>query len=93
MALIECPECAGALTSTASACPHCGYRPPLATPPRSRSPIRGWQAVAVAVAYALATLGLMYAMPSYAFILGVAALVCLIVELRSGVIRRAIRTS
>lgn len=93
MVLIECPECAGALSSTAATCPHCGYRPTLSTPPRSRSPLRGWQAVAVAVAYALATLLLIYAMPDYAFVLGVAALVCLIIELRSGIIRRAIRTS
>ncbi len=34
MALIECPECKGALSTTARACPHCGYAVPAAVPPR-----------------------------------------------------------
>jgi predicted amidophosphoribosyltransferase len=89
MALIECHECAGALSSTAVSCPHCGYRSPSAEPSKSRNPLRGWRAVAVGVAYVLAAVGLMYAMPEYAVLLAAAALVCLIVELRSGLVRRA----
>jgi predicted amidophosphoribosyltransferase len=91
MALMECPECADALSSTAMSCPHCGYRAAPTDRPRSRSPLRGRAAAAVAAAYTLVTIGLMYAMPEYAAVLAVAALSCLIVELRSGVIRRAIR--
>jgi Na+/melibiose symporter-like transporter len=92
MALIECPECAGALSSTAVTCPHCGYRSLSTNPPKSRDPLRGWRGVAVGVAYALAAVGLMYAMPQYAVLLAAAALVCLVVELRSGLVRRAVRT-
>lgn len=91
MALIECPECAGALSSTAVSCPHCGYRSASTEPPKSRNPLRGWRAVAVGVAYVLAAVGLMYALPEYAVLLAAAALVCLFVELRSGLVRRAIR--
>jgi hypothetical protein len=92
MALIECPECTGALSSTAVTCPHCGYRSFSTEPSISPDPVRGWRAVAVGVAYALAAVGLMYAMPEYAVLLAAAALVCLVVELRSGLIRRALRT-
>jgi hypothetical protein len=91
MALIECPECAGALSSTAVTCPHCGYRSPSNKPPKLRSTLRGWRAVAVGVAYVLVAVGLMYAMPEYAVLLAAAALVCLVFELRSGLVRRAVR--
>jgi Na+/melibiose symporter-like transporter len=92
MALTECPECVGALSSTAVSCPHCGYRSPSTEPPKSRNPLRGWRAVSVGVAYVLVAVGLMYTMPEYAVLLAAAALVCLVVELRSGLVRRAVRT-
>ena len=35
MALIECPECGGGVSSSADACPACAF--PIRTPPRSRA--------------------------------------------------------
>ena len=90
MALHACPECNGALSSTAEACPHCGFRPQPVRERRRHAPLRGRQALMVLAAYALGALGLMYALPNYAFILGIVAVTAAVVELRSGVFRRGL---
>ena len=44
MALMECPDCAGALSSAAGSSPHCGYRQARFSP---RDPVVGWPAMAI----------------------------------------------
>ena len=91
MALLECPECTGALSSTAVSCPHCRYRAhPAQERLAKRAPIRGWGALLVAAAYIIGALIIMYGFPGYAVIVAGAALVCMAIELRSGVFRRAL---
>lgn len=87
MALMECPDCAGALSSAAVSCPHCGYRQARLRP---RQPVRGWPAIVILAAYAVGAVALMYAMPNYAVLLGALAIVCALAELRTGLFRRAL---
>ena len=90
MALLECPDCGGDVSSRATACPHCGCRrgPDL----QSRGPLRGRPALATVIAYALVALGVMYAFPSYALIIGGLMVIAAVVELRSGLVRRVFAT-
>lgn len=38
MALVQCPECGGQVSSHAPACPHCGYAPSAAPPAHQPHP-------------------------------------------------------
>lgn len=71
MALIDCPDCRGKLSTAAASCPHCGYRPP-----HHRMPLLHtipWPLLVAAVL--LGTWLLMYALPQYAFIIGILGLI------------------
>ena len=83
MALVTCPECTGAVSSEARACPHCGWVPPRA----ARRPITGGLAVIVLVGYPLLVVALMYAMPNYAALVLGLAIVGAAVAWRQGVVQ------
>ena len=90
MALLLCPDCGGAVSSRATACPGCGYRRGLGLQPRGR--LRGRHALAAVTAYALVAVAMMYAFPSYAVIIGGLMVIAAVVELRSGLVRRVFAT-
>lgn len=48
MALLECPDCTGNMSSTAATCPHCGWTERTV---RVRRPLTGRQVLLVALAY------------------------------------------
>ena len=91
MALLECTDCASAMSTSAEACPHCGFRQTTG-PRQTPGPIHGLRILWVLLAYALVTIGLMYAMPSYALVLAVVLVVCAVVEIRGGLVRRLLPT-
>ena len=90
MALLECPDCTGQLSSSAAACPHCGYRAVAGRSTAKHEPVRGWRALLILAAYAAGSVVIMYALPQYAIILAALAAICAILEIRGGFLRRAI---
>ena len=56
-------------------------------PRQTPGPIHGLRILWVLLAYALVTIGLMYAMPSYALVLAVVLVACAVVEIRGGLVR------
>ena len=90
MTLLQCPECRGALSSTAVACTHCGYRPTTGRSPiLERIPTNGWGLLLLISIYAATTVGLMYLFPQWYVLIGVAAIVCALVAFRRGNFRQA----
>lgn len=51
MALFDCPECAGPVSSSAACCPKCGWRRP---PPKKKRPLL-WLSLALAGGFLLFT--------------------------------------
>lgn len=75
MALGDCVECAGTVSTLARACPHCGAP---AVRKREVAEIAGVRAFVAVAIYVVLVLMLMYAIPQYAMLLplvGVAGLV------------------
>ena len=84
MALMECPDCEGKVSSTALACPHCGW---IDAPVRKQLSVRGVRALMVCLAFPLVSITMMYAFPRYALLLGIAGLAVAIVAVKRGFIR------
>lgn len=75
MALLVCPECTGAVSSTAASCPHCGYVPARVGRAKRR-PMPPWKIAITALAYVLAALFLANVFPNYGMLILVAVLIC-----------------
>ena len=84
MALMKCPNCEGKVSSTALACPHCGW---MHAPVHKRFFVSGVRALLVCLAFPLVILALMYAFPEYALLLAIAAVAVATVVVKRGIIR------
>lgn len=84
MALLECPDCTGKVSSTASACPHCGWTERAVI---ERRPITGVTALLVALAYPFLIVALMYAFPQWYLLVVVAGVVGAVVAVKRRMLR------
>jgi hypothetical protein len=84
MALMTCPDCEGKVSSTALACPHCGW---IDAPAPKQFSVRGVRALMVCLACPIVIVAMMYAFPRYALLIGIAGLVGAIVAVKRGIIR------
>ena len=90
MTLLQCPDCTGALSSTATACTQCGYRPTAGRKAIvGRIPTSGWGLLLVLSTYAATTVALIYLFPQWYVLIGVAAIVWILVTFRRGTFRKA----